>query len=660
VAILTYGLWERRYSKDQGIIGRTIRVDGVQTNVIGVMPDGLSFPSPNNFVDLWLPLTPGPTTERREARNLLVLGETVGDLGASQVSAALDVAAKNLAQQYPDTNRDTMIVAKTFRDQFFGAQNISVFQLMLGAVTLVLLIACTNVSNLMSAQALKRTREVSLRLALGAGRMRIVRHVVVEALMLSSISAVLGLLLALVGVKAFAASIGTTGPRWMDYSMDYRVVAYFVLVAVATGVLSSLFALHRSLTADISTFLKDGGAATGVRRKYLSGALIVAETALAVVLTIGSGLTLRSFLRVYQSSIGVNADDVLTMRLTLPASRFQGPAQQNAMFDRVVREFQTVPGVASVSVATTLPSANTVSMAGEVEGVPVIDPKLRPSMRSLAVSEGYFQVWGLRAVSGRVFTETDGTNGLPVAIVNQAFANTFSPQRDPVGQRVRLFTRETPGPWMTVVGVIPNVVQDDPNGLQRYPLVYVPFRSRPRASAVIALRTTVPPQSIGRALRAKTQTLDAADLPLTAMLTMEERLHQQHLFREWIAVLFAIFGGVALVLAAMGLYAVVAHAVEARSKEIGIRMSIGASPMNVTRLVLTSGVRQVAIGLAVGLVVALFASRAIGALLVAVSPADPATFAISSVVMIGAAVLGCLVPVRRAVRLNLVTLLREQ
>jgi predicted permease len=367
----------------------------------------------------------------------------------------------------------------------------------------------------------------------------------------------------------------------------------------------------------------------------------------------------RTFLNVYRASLGVNTNNILTMRLALPDSRYPKAADQIAFHERLKPRLQALPGVSSVDIANFLPTGGSSSFPYELEGVPQVSSQRRPTLSALVIGPDYFRAVDVRPQSGRVFTDADGVSGPPVAIVNQSFAGKFWPGQDPIGKRLRLYTAGTPEPWLQVVGVVPNIVQNDISPRQIDPLIYIPYRQKPQADMAIVARTIVPPGTLATAFRREIQAVDS-DLPIYNLWTMQERLERNYWFYRILGVLFVIFAGIALFLASIGLYAVMAHSVSQRTQEIGVRMAMGATARAILRLLFTQGMLRVAVGVAIGLVGAFAVTRVLKAILVQVAPADPMTFATASVVLAIAAALGCWIPARRAMRVDPMVALRHE
>jgi predicted permease len=658
VTILGYGLWERRYGKDPSVVGRTVRLNDVATKIVGVMPMGFTFPGDR---DLWIPYVPGPNSEKRESRFLLAFGRMKDGVTAKSARAEMEGIASRLEKAYPATNQGITAVVHSFGEEFNGPQIFIMFAAMLGAVGFVLLIACANVANLLLARAVSRSREISIRTALGASRWRVIRQLLIESVMLSLLGGAIAFPIAVWGARTFDSVVIPLGkPPYIDFSMDYRVFAYLLAISLGTGILFGLAPALRLSRLDVNTALKDGGrgSSAGGRGRYLSGLLVVSEMALAVVLLVGAGLMIRSFLAMYRTSIGFDASKILTMRLRLPEAKYAKNEDQFSFHNRLNTQLAALPGVEAVAIANTLPTGGSMSFPFELEGAPV-DEKRRQTLAALVISPDYFRAVDVRALRGRFFTDTDGIAGPPVIIVNQRFAEKFWPGEDPVGKRLRLFQNATPDPFVTVVGLVPDILQNNSTN-ERDPLIYIPYRQRPQRDIAIIARTRVPPASLGTAFRKTVQSLDE-DLPIYRLLTMEDRLDQNYWPWRVFGTLFAIFATIALLLASVGLYAVIAHGVSQRTQEIGVRLALGATSRQIHSLVFRQGMTQLAIGLAIGLAGAFGLTRILRTILAGnVSPTDPSTFIAAASILAAAAVLGSWIPARRATSVDPVVALRHE
>jgi predicted permease len=663
VAILSYGFWERRYGGDPAIVGGVIRVNSTPTTVIGVMPERFAFPQRQ---DLWLPLVQTPNVRSRDWRDLwFAFGRLAEGVTLESARAEIAVIGERLEREYPATNRDYRPAVRTFNEFFINANENLVYMTMWGAVAFVLLIACANLANLMLARAMSRTREISVRVALGARPSRIVRQLVTESLMLAAVGGALGWWIAKGAVHVY--SLAERGPglvswRVLDYTMDYEVLAYLAAITIATGVLFGLAPAGRLAKLDVNSSLKEGDRGAGVAGTRLSSMLVTAEVALAVVLLTGAGLLIRSYLSVSTTDPGVTMENALTGYVQLPPSRYPGAHEQTAFFELLEQRLEAVPGVESVAFASALPTWGARPVPYELADQAPVEAERGLEAAALVVGPDYFRTLEAPVLAGREFQDIDDATGLPVAIVNERFASGRWPGEDALDKRLRLFdgAGETPGAWLTVVGVVSNIAQSDATRQALEPIVYLPHRQTPRAGLWVLARTRVQPASLANDFRREVQGLDA-DLPvMLGPYALEDRMAEVYGDSELYVVLFLIFAGIALLLAAVGIYAIVSYAVSRQTREIGIRVAIGANDRDILAVVFAKGMVPLGIGLAIGIVVSLGVTRVLESMLVQVSPADPLAFAVAAGVLVLAAMFGCWMPARQATSIDPMAALRAQ
>jgi len=657
VVILGYGVWENRYGKSDGILGQTVRVNDVPSTVIGVMQRGLRFPIDS---EIWAPLSATAAFEKRGARSLGVFGELAADASLKTASAEMATIARNLERTYPTTNQGITAVVRTFSEEFNGGNVRVLLGALMGAVLFVLLIACANVANLLLGRAVDRAREISVRVALGASRWRIIRQLLVESVMLSSVGGVLGYLLSLWGIRLFDASVRGQIPAWMNFSMDYTGLVFLAAISVGTGLLFGLAPALRLSRLDVNSTLKEGGrGSTGASAKVLSRLLVVTEMSLAVVLLAGAGLMIRSFVNIQRTNPGVNTKNLLVMRLFLPDAKYAKDNDQISFHDRLKARLESLPGVDVTTIAMTMPTGGSRRFPYELEHQAPVEEDRRPTVSAEIISSDYFRAMDVRVLRGRAFTDADAAGSQPVVLVNQRMAEKFWPGDDAIGKRLRIFDGKTPDPWATVVGVAPNILQNDITVNEFDPMIYLPYRQKTQRDMSLMARTRVPPGTLATAFRQAVQELDA-DMPIYNLRTMEERLALNYWAQGIFGTLFSVFAAIALALAALGLYAVIAHSVVQRTPEIGLLMALGASGQSILRMVFRQGVQQLGLGLGVGLAAAIGLTRVLQSLLAGVSPTDPWTLAGVCVVLAAAAALGCLIPARRAMRVDPLVALRHE
>jgi predicted permease len=667
VALLGHFLWQTRYGGNPDILGRTIRINLQTYTVVGVMPEGEQFP---NEVRVWIPLIQDATREKRDQRNVQALGRLADGVSLEQARAELKTISTRLAQSYPDTNKDIEAVVNSWADGARGGPIRTVFLALQGAVTFVLLIACANVANLLLSRSVRRSRETSIRTALGASRWRVIRQLLVESVMLSILGGVLGLGLAVLGIRWFdAATIDAGKPYWMIFTMDFRVFAHFTAVCVATGILFGLAPALQISKTNIIENLKEGGRGSsgGMRARRMTNVLLVGEIGLTIVLLVGAGLMIRSFLQMYTFDIGIQTDNLLTVQVQPTSSRYPQPADRLAFQERLNARLRALPGIDMMTIASHPPAGGGLARTLKLQDRDIADSNNRlPVVTRLAILPDYFPALNLPVSRGRNFTQADGAPGAEVVIVNETFAARYWPGEDPVGKRIRLgqdFERGTDDPklpWLTVIGVSPPVYQQSPDSEFRVqPTVYVPFRQEPTIAFTVLTRSRVSRDALLSSIRNELRSVDP-DLPLYNIRTLDEILERRRWPFRVFGTLFAAFAVIALVMSSVGIYAVTSYGVGQRTPEIGVRMALGASRRDVLWLVLRQGLKRIAIGLTIGLLAAVGVSRVLASILVNTTPTDPLTFVSISILLTVVTLVACIVPARRAMYLDPVHALRTE
>jgi predicted permease len=648
--LLSHRLWERRYGDDPSIVGKYIRIDDVDRLVIGVMPAGEQFPEDT---DLWTPLTVRDLANPDFRRELLVFGRLAD--GATLAAAQSEVDGVARRANAGKVN-GPVIRVRPFLEMIGIYDARAMLYAMVFAVGFVLLIVCADVANLLLGRAAARAREISIRIAIGAGRARIVRQLLVESVLLSAAGGFAGWLVALAGLRWFdGMSAQGRRPSWISFSMDARGFAYLAAISVGAGILFGLAPALNLAKVDVNSAIKDGGrGAEGPRGRRLAGLLVGFQMALCVVLLAASGLMIHSTVKLYNAPLAVDPSNVLTMRVDLPEAKYGTADNVRGFYDRLKTALTGLPGVREVSLASHLPMAGWREFRGEVEGAQGKPGSVGP-LDALVVDANYFQTLAVRLLRGRTLDEKAQSQ----VVVNESFALKFWPGEDPIGKRLRAAGGNGPHPWLTVTGVAVDVQQDRMRPLGRNALIYLPYDADPQRSIYVLARTAIPPATLVDPFRRTVESLDE-NLPAQDVLSLDDHIAQQRLNVTTFGKLFGLFAGIALVLAWVGLYAVVAHAVSRRTQEIGIRMALGGTRKDIFSLVVKQGMRQVIGGFAAGLPLAMLVTRGLSHGLVGVSPSDPVTYAGVAVVLGLAGLLGCAIPARRAIRVDPLAALRHE
>ena len=661
VAIISHSLWERRFGSDQDIVGQQITVSGTSATVVGVMPRGFQLLDP--AAQLWVPLMQNQfASSGRQVRLLSVVGRLADDLKPAGAGNELNAIAGQWAGQYPDTNSGVGLRVVPMHDQLTGKVRPALL-LLLGAVALVLLIACANIINLMLVRSASRQKEIAVRAALGAGRLRLLRQLLTESITLSLLGGGAGILLGSWGVQALLTLNPIAIPQYNKIGIDFTVLGATLGASVLTGIVFGLAPAWQTLKFDLHSALKEGGrtAIADRSQRRLSSLLVIAETAMAMVLLIGAGLLLKSFAHLLDVKPGFNTENVLTMQIGLPNAAYQDAQKRAAFLKQLETNLAAAPEVSSVGLVTRLPlmsALNNITSFLAIEGREV-PPGERPEIDFRRASTGYFQTMGIPLLSGRLVTEQDVTNNTSSVLINEAMAKRFFSGEDPVGKRIS--TANSTGQqtqWQTIVGVVGSVRHLGLD-LEPRPEIYYHTNTSPPFGPVVVIRTTADPQRLISIARAKVRELDR-DVPISNVNTMEQLVAQSVAQRRFGMFLVGIFAALALVLAVVGIYGVVSYSVAQRTNEIGVRMALGASASDVLKMVLKNGMTLALIGVGIGLAAAFAVTRLMAAMLFDVKPTDVATFAIVSVGLILVALLACYVPARRAMKVDPLVALRYE
>ncbi|QYM80663.1 ABC transporter permease [Horticoccus luteus] len=664
VALLSYGLWQRRFGGDRDIINTTVTLNGKPAQIIGVMPRGWAYPDNSALWSVYRP-EPAQLTDRA---NFFLDGHAMMKPGVTlaQVQAEADTVMGAIAREHPVTNGNVGVSFRDVREQA-TADTRPQLLLFLGAVSFVFLIACLNVANLVLARLVTRTKEIAIRLALGATRRQLIGQFCVEGLVLAFLGGSAGLLLALWGADAMWLGVKTDIPFWLQRGFDLRVYAVVVALGLIAALFFGILPLWQAARPDLTRELKESGRGAGdggPAGHRLRQSLVIVEVALALVLLVGAGLMMRSFGKLRDIALGFDARQVLTFRVGLPPTMAPDDTASLNLFRALLPRLQTVPGVQSASAATVVPlthdnSINALVIEGEAEPRTLSEAALG---QQRAVMHDFFQTMRIPLLLGRRFQAgVDRPDSPPTAIVDEAFAlQHYGSLTKALGRRFRTFTpaADQKAPWRTIVGVVGNtrlrLAGPDPQ-----PTFYVPFEQQPSNFMTVVLRTAANPASLLPAVRSAVSAVNK-DMPIYNAYSMEALFQRDAWAQAFFGGLFTTAGIIALFLASIGVYGVMSYAVAQRTAEIGVRMALGAQPGRVVRLMLGRGVRLVAAGLLIGFVGSWFAAQLLTGFLYGVSPHDPPTFAAVPVLLAAIALFACYVPARRATRIDPLTALRAE
>ena len=664
--VLSDGLWKRRFGGDRRIVGKTIALDGNSFTVIGVAPAGFSFP---DRPDVWIPLVFAQddlNPDGRGAHWMGIMGRLAPNVTAAQATSELVTITRRLEQQYPESNTNMSGAVIPMQEYLVGDVRPALY-VMLGAVAFVLLIACANVANLLLVRAASRESEMAVRTALGAGAWRLVRQLVIESVLLAMIGGVFGTLLALWGVDLLLSMAPNGLPRINEVTVNGSVLVFTAGVTAITGVLFGLFPALHAARANVGGMLKEGmrGSSGGVASRRARNTLVMAEMALAVVLLVGAGLLIRSFSKLLAVDPGFRAERVVTFAIAAPDTKYGQYAQRRELVSNLVERMKRVPGAQGAAVVTGLPLSNIMMRtSAHIVGTPPERPGERKSTDVAMATPGYFTTMGIPLVAGRDFTDRDGSGAPVVSIVNQEFVKRYFPNENPIGKRIELgWDQDTAstGGNMTlggeIVGVVANVKR---RGLSQevFPETYASYMQPTFSNFSVVVRSTADPSTVMAAIRAQMRELDR-DLPLSDLRQLKELVAASVSRPRFYTTILGVFASIALILAAVGIYGVISYAVSLRTRELGIRIALGATGRQVSGLVLQQGVGLAIAGVAVGGAGAYWLTRLLSKLLFGVSATDPLTFVGVAALLTAIAAIASFVPARRAAKVDPLLAMRE-
>jgi len=657
VVLLSDPVWTNRYHGDPAVLGRQVQINGRPYEIVGVMPPDFQFPE---VQELWVPLAPLSADAPRNARDIEVFARLAPGVTLAQADEEARAIAARLAAAFPATNDGWSAQVRTLRDEFIPTDVSLVLWLMMGAATLVLLIACSNVANLLLARATTRRREISVRAALGAGRGRIIRQLLTESAVFGAISIPLGLAIAYVGTQLLTAAMPPDQvPYYIRWRIDWRSVTYAVTASIVTAVAFGLVPAFQATSGNLHDELKEGTRGNSGKRSIVRNILVVSQVALAIVSLVGAALFVRTFANLDDYDIGFDAAPLMTFRTFMAGEAYQDPDARGRTVRTLVDQLESLPGVEAVF------ASNMVPLDGggdggwlQIDGQ-AFEEGREPYTELIGVTPGFLRTMGVSVSAGEDFTAAQGWARTPVAIINTTLATRYFPETSPVGRRIRV-TRSGVDEWLTIVGVVGDIKRDriDPDDRPEL-VVYVPYPYQQTESTGFTVRVAGDPGAITPLLRQQVRTLDA-DLPLFSMMTMDARRRLnfwQYGIFGWV---FSVIGGIALLLAAIGVYGILSYNVSQRTREMGVRLALGASAGSVQALIMRQGILLTVAGVVLGLGVAAVATQQATALLYNVAPIDPLSYTLVAAFLVAVAVFASWMPARRAMRVDPMVALRTE
>lgn len=655
VAVISDGLWQRRFGADAGVVGKPLVLDGDSYTVIGIMPPRFSFPEK---IDVWLPLSFVPEElADRGYNHLAVVGRLKPGVELRQAQAEMSAIMDEQVRKYPNENAGRSMRLLTFQQNLVGDIRMALW-ILSGAVFLVLLIACANIANLLMARATTRQKDIAIRIGLGAGRRRLIQQLLIESLLLSLFGGAMGLIFAYGGLKVLTSVGPTNIPRLSEVTIDARVLAFTLVISLLTGVIFGLIPALQATKPEINEWLKDGqrSASGGPGGKRARSWLVVTEMALALILLIAAGLLIKSFLILWQVEPGFNPHNVITMAISPSPPKYNTQRDFVILCQRVLEQVKSTPGVDAVGVVNQLPfSGRNLGLNFTVGGQPPVKPEDTASANFRLVSPGYLQAMGIPLKRGRDFNDHDTRDSTPVALINETLAKHYFANEDPIGKQLNIEGQQAPREIVGIIGDVKQIKLDAEVKSE----IYVPFFQIAVPAMNIVVRTTTDPGSMTSAVLQQISRVDP-DQPVYQVKTMDEYLGESMAQRRLSTVLLGVFAALALILAALGVYGMMSYLVSQRTREIGVRMALGARQLDILKLVVRHGMWLSILGIAVGVAAALLLTRIMTSSLYGISASDPLTYVGISALLALIALLACLIPARRALKVDPIIALRYE